>query len=445
MESQITWCTHCFDEIDLGRREGVVIQMARMTMVLCEECAKVVMIKLGVGLGLERELLKEGGERTDEGIVDDEGNEAAAREIDEILGNLDDEANPDETGPEQSEQRRENSRRLEERLLETRELMRRFTPEAIRELLDRDVIGHEEAKETLAAAAHKHLVGSYCRTADEAGELGWLALETPELVEVVPEKSNVLLVGPTGSGKTLLARKLAEILELPMISVSATRFTERGYVGESLSAVFEELFRAADYDAARAANGIIYIDEFDKLARRDNRHSRDISGLGIQQELLRLVEGDNVAVMRPGAKEPVFFSTENVLFICGGAFADLLKKLKRRPGIGFNNRESDGDERLTAQRIIDYGFLPELLGRLPVLIQLDELTEDELYRVLTEPRNALVKQFRKLALVAGGEFKLGEEVLREIARRAVELGTGARALRALLEEATRGGLMALET
>lgn len=456
MESQVTWCTHCFNEVDIGKGEGVVIEMARMTLVLCRACAEVVVIKIAGGLHLDEELKKASLADEDNGKSRPESPEDSSEsaELDKLLADIekltaDEEKDEKEDKQETQEDIPEfapeaETRRREERLREIREQMRRFTPPVIQELLDRDVIGHAAAKRTLAVAANNHLLGTYCRLADAAGELGWLALEAPDLVDVVPEKSNVLLVGPTGSGKTLLARKLSEILELPMISVAATRFTERGYVGESLDAVFQELFRAADYETDRAAEGIVYLDEFDKLARRDEHRARDISGLGVQQELLRLIEGEEVSVRLPGEKVPVSFSTENVLFIFGGAFADLMKQLERRPVIGFNNQPRGGDGRLTPQQIIDFGFLPELIGRLPVLVQLDELTEDELYRVLTEPRNALVKQFRKLALVGGRKFGLGERELREIARRAAERGTGARALRSLVEEAARSELLPLD-
>jgi len=423
-------CTHCFDEVDLSEGEGFVVDMARMTIILCWECAAQVFLEIGRGLGQADEIEKyRKAGLNKEQALDKLHRDHLAEELDDMFK---------DTATEEE--------RLDKILEENNITIgddepavpvkphERYTPQHICKLLDRDIIGHTAAKNTLAVAAHNHLLRNYCHEAAEAGELDWLADADPELVDVVPEKSNVLLVGPTGCGKTLLARKLAEILELPMISVSATRFTERGYVGDSFKSVFEELYRAADCEVERAQYGIVYLDEFDKLARRDTRHSRDISGLGVQQELLRLIEGDKVLFSAPGEKLRVSLETENVLFICGGSFADLLDSLKPRKTIGFANDDSQHTVRLMPRHLVDFGFLPELVGRLPVIIQLDELTEDELYRVLTEPRNALVKQYRKLALVGGREFALGEEELREIARRAIERGTGARALRTLIEK-----------
>jgi ATP-dependent Clp protease ATP-binding subunit ClpX len=427
-------CTHCFDEVDLSEGAGLVVDMARMTIILCWECAAHVFLEIGRGLGQADEIEKYRKAGLDkEQALDKLRREHLAEELDDMFKDV---ATEEERMDKFLE---ENNITIEDD--ESAEILNpheRYTPQHICKLLDRDIIGHTAAKHTLALAAHNHLLRNYCHEAAAAGELDWLADEDPELVDVVPEKSNILLVGPTGSGKTLLARKLAEILELPMISVSATRFTERGYVGDTFKSVFEELYYAADCTVERAQYGIVYLDEFDKLARRDTRHSRDISGLGVQQELLRLIEGDQVLFKVPDEKLRVSLKTENVLFICGGSFANLLESLVPRKTIGFANDDSQRSVHLMPRHLVDFGFLPELVGRLPVIIQLDELTEDDLYRVLTEPRNALVKQYRKLALVGGRDFALGEEELRKIARRAVELGTGARALRALVEEAARG-------
>jgi ATP-dependent Clp protease ATP-binding subunit ClpX len=321
--------------------------------------------------------------------------------------------------------------------------LRRMTPREIKEALDDHVIGQDRAKRALSVAVYNH----YKRI--EAEEY----LHAYDDVEI--EKSNILLLGPSGTGKTLLARTLARILDVPFSIADATALTEAGYVGEDVESILSHLLQAADYDVERAERGIIYVDEVDKLARKGDNASitRDVSGEGVQQALLKMLEG-TVAGVPPkgGRKHPeqslVQFDTRNVLFICGGAFDGLAgqvaRRLSRAP-IGFH---LDGEGRgavdpkdpelfryAEPDDLLRFGLIPELVGRLPVLTALNALTPPDLRRILTEPRNALVRQYQKLFAMDGVDLVVDDEALDAVVGRAVELKTGARGLRSVLEEA----------
>ncbi len=319
---------------------------------------------------------------------------------------------------------------------------RRMTPRELKAKLDEHVIGQDIAKRTLSVAVYNH----YKRI--EAEEY----LHAYDDVEL--EKSNILLLGPSGTGKTLLARTLAKILDVPFSIADATALTEAGYVGEDVESILANLLQAADYDVERAERGIIYVDEVDKLSRRGDNASitRDVSGEGVQQALLKMLEG-TVAGVPPkgGRKHPeqslVQFDTRNVLFICGGAFDGLAPQIARRLSSGQIGFAQDaGARRLEASDptvfrhaepddLLRYGLIPELIGRLPVLTALDALTAPDLRRILTEPRNALVRQYQKLFAMDGVDLVLDDGALDAVVDRAMALKTGARGLRSVLEEA----------
>ncbi|MDP6524334.1 MAG: ATP-dependent Clp protease ATP-binding subunit ClpX [Kiritimatiellia bacterium] len=314
-------------------------------------------------------------------------------------------------------------------------------PHEIKDILDTHVVGHEHAKKVLAVAVYNH----YKRLKQSEH----FAKDDP-YSDVEIEKSNILLMGPTGTGKTLLARTLARVLDVPFTIVDATTLTEAGYVGEDVENILLSLIQAADGDIPRAEMGIIYIDEIDKIGRKTENVSitRDVSGEGVQQALLKILEG-TVARVPPGGgrkhpqQEYIKINTEHVLFICGGAFVGMDSIIKRRVGrsaLGFLGGESEQENvdgstkmRIQPEDLVHYGLIPELVGRLPVVTTLSDLTEPELVRILVEPRNSMVRQYQKLLAMEAIELSFTDSALRELARIAIKRSTGARGLRAIVE------------
>jgi ATP-dependent Clp protease ATP-binding subunit ClpX len=314
----------------------------------------------------------------------------------------------------------------------------RRTPKEIVAFLDDYVIGQEDAKQTLALAVYNH----------------YKRLDNPTGAEVELEKSNILMLGPTGTGKTLLARSVARLLDVPFTIADATSLTQAGYVGDDVETILQQLIQAADGDIAKAERGIVFIDEIDKIAKANAGTSitRDVSGEGVQQALLKLIEGARVSVMKSGNRktpgtEQNYIDTKNILFICAGAFVPLLKQLKapkKATTIGFiKNAETDADSKpkeVTPEMLSKFGMIPEFVGRLPVITTLNELTVQDIEHILVQPKNAILRQMEALVDMDGAKLVVEDGAVTALAEQAHKLKTGARAARGVLERLLRAAM-----
>lgn len=338
----------------------------------------------------------------------------------------------------QGHKRRKKKKKVKKELFKLSEIP---APHAIKAQLDEYVIGQEQAKKVIAVAVYNHYKRVFSKTSPDAGKYG---------TDVDIEKSNILMIGPTGSGKTYLVKTLAKLLDVPLAIADATSLTEAGYIGDDIESVLTKLLAAAGGDVQKAEMGIVFIDEIDKIAKKKSTNTRDVSGESVQQELLKLLEGADVEVPvgtgQKNAMTPMeMINTDNILFICGGAFPDLENIIKERltntTSIGFGSdpkdkydKDPDILSKVTNQDLREFGMIPEFLGRLPVTVTLQGLTKEFLVRILKEPKNAILKQYKKLLAMDEVNLNFDDDALEWIAEQALKKDTGARALRAIIEE-----------